>query len=83
LKKNDIPIIAIYGKESMELIGMLKKLNIMGVSINELDFVMDEFFKEFEILDNQFMIDISRSDKFKPLYRKTFNGILKKWVLFE
>lgn len=83
LKKNDIPVIAVYRKKSIELLDMLNKLKIFGVSIDEFDFTLHEFFEKLETWDHEYMIDLLHSENFKQLYRRKFNEILNKWILFE
>lgn len=86
LKKNDIPIIVIYSKESKELKNRLNKLKLVHYSIEEFDYIMkaeNKFFYQLDAIDREYEKDTSKNELFRPIYHKIVNDLINKWFLSE
>jgi hypothetical protein len=85
MKKNDIPIIAIYKRKEEKLSDILSELNIISISLEQFEQLIkleNKFFINLYRLDIQYEKDIQENPSFNQLYHELISNIFKRAIKF-
>lgn len=80
LKKKDIPIIVVYSGKNKEFLNIIKNFRLISLSLEEFNLFLGDFLDVLKNLDREYEKDLSNSEGFIRIYRKSLNDILHRHI---